>query len=81
MYYVYIVECKDGTLYTGWTVDLEKRINAHNLGKGAKYTRGRAPIELKYYEQLDSKEAALRREHAIKKLSRNDKIELIMYDI
>ncbi|MBP1927000.1 putative endonuclease [Sedimentibacter acidaminivorans] len=77
MYYIYIAECGDGTLYTGFTVDLEKRIKVHNKGKGAKYTRGRTPLVLKYYEEFDSKNDALRRESEIKKLKKIKKIELI----
>ncbi|ATW28178.1 GIY-YIG nuclease family protein [Candidatus Formimonas warabiya] len=77
MHYVYIVECKDGTLYTGWTTDMEKRIAEHNKGKGAKYTRGRFPVQLKYYEEFSVKEEALHREYLIKQLSRQEKVELI----
>jgi putative endonuclease len=77
MYYVYIVECKDGTLYTGWTVDLAQRVEQHNLGKGAKYTRGRHPVSLKYYETVSTKQDACRREYQIKQLSRSDKLKLI----
>ena len=54
-YYVYIVECKDGTLYTGWTTNIEERIKKHNQGKGAKYTRSRCPVNLKYYEVFHTK--------------------------
>lgn len=77
MQYTYIVECRDGTLYTGWTTDLEKRIKAHNTGKGAKYTRNRAPVRLVYYEEYETKQDALKREYAIKQLSRQQKLELI----
>lgn len=77
MYYVYIIECRDATLYTGYTVDIEKRINAHNSGKGAKYTKGRAPVILKYYEEFMNKNDALKREISIKNLTRVKKIELI----
>lgn len=77
MYYIYIAECVDGTLYTGFTIDLEKRIKVHNKGKGAKYTRGRTPLVLKYYEEFNSKNDALRRESEIKKLNKTKKIELI----
>lgn len=77
MNYVYIVECKDATLYTGWTTDIEKRIKRHNCGKGAKYTRTRFPVELKYFEEFDSKEEALKREYFIKQLSRQEKLKLI----
>lgn len=77
MHYIYIVECADGTLYTGYTINLEKRIKAHNEGKGAKYTRGRAPIILKYYEEFTFKNDALKRELKIKKMSKIKKVELI----
>ncbi len=76
-HYVYILRCADGTLYTGWTTDLEKRVAVHNAGKGAKYTKNRLPVELVYYECLDSKPLALRRECAIKALSRQEKLSLI----
>ena len=75
--YAYIVECADGTLYSGWTNDLEKRIAAHNAGQGAKYTRSRRPVTLKYYEEFKDKNEALRREAALKKLSRAEKQALI----
>ena len=65
MQYTYIVECRDGTLYTGWTTDLEKRIKAHNTGKGAKYTKIRAPVRLVYHEEYETKQEALKREYAI----------------
>jgi putative endonuclease len=77
MAYVYMVRCRDGSLYTGWTTDLEKRVKTHNAGQGAKYTRSRLPVELVYYEELDTREAALRREAAIKKLSRERKELLV----
>lgn len=75
--YVYMLRCKDGTLYTGWTNNLEHRLAQHQQGKGAKYTRGRAPLELVYYEELADKESALKRECAIKKLTRQEKLQLI----
>lgn len=75
--YVYILECKDGTLYTGWTTDVERRIKEHNSGLGAKYTRGRYPVQLKYVEKFETKEEAMSREAAIKKLCRAEKIHLI----
>lgn len=74
---VYIVECADGTLYTGWTRDVAARIAAHNSGAGAKYTRGRLPVRLLYSETYSTKGEALRREHEIKKLSRMRKLELV----
>ena len=61
MNYTYILKCSDETLYTGWTNDLEKRINAHNAGKGAKYTKNRRPVELAYYEEFATKEEAMSR--------------------
>ncbi|KNF09150.1 GIY-YIG domain-containing protein [Gottschalkia purinilytica] len=76
MAYVYILECKDGTLYTGWTTNIEERVKKHNEGKGAKYTRGRTPVELRYLEILETKQDAMRREYEIKKLSRQDKKRL-----
>ncbi len=75
--YAYIVECADGTLYSGWTNDLEKRVAAHNAGQGAKYTRSRRPVTLRYYEEFEDKSEALRREAALKKLSRAKKLKLI----
>ena len=75
--YAYIVECADGTLYSGWTTDLEKRIAAHNAGQGAKYTRSRRPVTLRYYEEFENKSEALRRECALKKMSRAKKQALI----
>lgn len=77
MYYVYILECKDGTLYTGWTTDIEKRLSQHNHGKGAKYTRSRIPVILKYSEKFSTKKEALQREYFIKQLSREEKLKLI----
>ena len=77
MNYTYIVECDDGSLYTGWTNDLEKRIKAHNAGKGAKYTKRRLPVKLVYSEIFETKEDAMSREYAIKQLSRKEKLLLI----
>lgn len=74
---VYILECGDGTLYTGITDDLERRLRAHSQGKGAKYTRGRGPLILRYREQLPDKGAALKREHAIKRMKKSEKMLLI----
>ena len=76
-YWVYILRCGDGTLYTGSTNDLERRLRAHRAGKGAKYTRGRGPVELAYREAAPDWPAALRREAAIKALSRAEKLALI----
>lgn len=75
--FVYMLRCKDGSLYTGWTNDLEHRLAMHNSGRGAKYTRGRGPLELVYSEELPDKEAALRCECAIKKLRREQKLALL----
>lgn len=75
--YVYIVECRDHSLYTGWTTHLQERIEAHNRGRGAKYTRSRGPVKLVYWETWETKEEALRREAAIKKMSRSQKLQLI----
>nr|WP_296265793.1 GIY-YIG nuclease family protein [uncultured Merdimonas sp.] len=77
MNYTYIVQCKDGSLYTGWTNNLEKRIKAHNEGKGAKYTKARRPVKLMYYEEFSSKEEAMRREYEIKHMSRKEKETII----
>lgn len=74
---VYILECSDGTYYTGYTNNLEKRLDAHQQGKGAKYTRGRTPVLVKYTEHYDTKEEAMQREYAIKQLKRKDKEELV----
>lgn len=76
-FFTYIVECADKTLYTGYTENLEKRLAKHNSGLGAKYTRGRIPVFLKYFEEFESKSEAMRREFFIKKLSRKQKLEMI----
>ncbi len=78
MNYTYLVECADGSLYCGWTNDLDKRIASHNTGKGAKYTKSRLPVKLVYYETFDTKEEAMSREWQIKQLSRAAKLKLIM---
>ena len=75
-WYLYILRCGDGTLYTGITTDVEKRLETHRSGKGAKYTRGRQPLELIYREVCGSHGDALRREMQIKKLSREEKLTL-----
>jgi len=75
-FYVYILRCADDTLYTGWTTDLEARVQAHNAGTGAKYTRGRVPVKVVYSEEHPSKVAATQREWAIKQLSRQEKLAL-----
>ena len=77
MNYTYMLRCADGTLYTGWTNDLEKRLKAHNAGTGAKYTRARLPVELVWYETFDNKVDAQRREYAVKQLTRAQKLALI----
>ena len=77
VWFVYILRCKDDTLYCGITPDLEKRLQQHRSGKGAKYTRGRAPLELVYYEEVANHSEALKREIAIKRLSRQEKLQLI----
>ena len=78
MNYTYIVECGDGSLYTGWTNNLEKRIQAHNAGKGAKYTKSRLPVKLVYSETFATKEEAMSREYAIKHMKRKEKLQLIV---
>lgn len=75
--YTYILECRDGTLYTGWTTDIDKRVAAHNSGKGAKYTKSRRPVKLAYYEVFGTKEEAMSRECAIKRMPRREKTALI----
>ena len=77
MNYTYVLKCKDDSLYTGWTNDLKKRITSHNAGKGAKYTKARRPVELVYYEEFQTREEAMKREYAIKQLSRKEKEALI----
>lgn len=80
MNYTYILKCKDGTLYTGWTNNLEKRLKDHNEGKGAKYTKARRPVELVYYEAFETKEEAMSREYAIKQMKRSEKEALVQYE-
>lgn len=77
MNYTYVLRCADGSLYCGWTNHLEERVKAHNEGKGAKYTRGRGPVELVYYEEFETKSEAMRREWEIKKMDRKDKLRVI----
>ena len=77
-YYVYIVECADGSYYTGYTTDVQRRINEHNYSiKSAKYTRSRRPVKLIHEEEYDTLSAALKREHAIKKLKKKQKKSLV----
>ena len=75
--FVYILECADHTLYTGWTYDLTARVEKHNAGRGAKYTRPRRPVRLVYHESLPDERAARRREYALKQLTRPQKLKLI----
>lgn len=77
MNFVYILKCSDDSLYTGWTNNIEKRVKAHNEGLGAKYTRGRGPVELVQLEEYEDKKIAMKREYAIKKLTKAKKLELI----
>ena len=77
MNYTYIVKCRDGTYYTGWTNDIDKRMEAHNSGKGAKYTKTRRPVELVHLEEFPTKEEAMKREYAIKQMTRKAKEKLI----
>ncbi len=77
-FYTYMLRCADGSLYTGYTTDLEKRVEAHNLGKGAKYTRMRRPVELVYFEEHPSKQEAMRREALIKQMTKKEKEKLIL---
>ena len=77
MNYTYIVRCRDGSLYTGWTNNLEKRIKDHNNGRGAKYTKSRRPVLLAYYEEFATKEEAMRREWEIKQMKRQEKQDLV----
>lgn len=76
-WFVYILECADGTLYTGITDDIPKRLAAHDLGRGAKYTRGRGPVKLVYRESCADRSQALRREAAVKRSTRERKLQLI----
>lgn len=76
-HFVYILACADGSLYTGYTTELLRRLRAHNEGKGAKYTRGRGPVDLLYWEEGADRSWGLRREEGIKRLSRRKKEELI----
>ena len=76
-WYLYILQCGDGTLYTGIATDVERRLEEHRAGKGAKYTRSRRPVEVVYREEVEDRSAALRREAAIKRLERREKLALI----
>lgn len=77
MHYVYVLECADGTYYTGYTTDVERRVAEHEAGEGAKYTRGRTPVELRHVERYETRSAAMSREHEIKSLSRRAKERLV----
>lgn len=76
-HFVYVLECSDGTFYTGYTTDVDRRVDEHNDGTAAKYTRGRRPVELIYVERFDQRSMAMQREHAIKQLRRPAKEQLI----
>lgn len=76
-FYCYMVECADGSLYTGWTTDPERRVKEHNAGRGALYTRWRRPVALRYLEEVPDRSAAQRRENAIKRLPRQKKLVLV----
>jgi len=76
-YYTYMVSCSDGTLYTGWTVDPERRVRVHNAGRGARYTKTRRPVRLVYLERHSSRAQAMRRERAIKGMSHASKLRLV----
>lgn len=75
--YAYMLECSDGTLYSGYTTDIEKRLKNHNAGKGSKYTRARLPVKLVYLEECEDKSSAMSRECQLKKLNRKRKLQLI----
>ena len=76
MHFVYMVRCRDGTLYTGYARDPERRAKVHNAGRGAKYTARRLPVSLVYWELCDSRSSALKREHQLKRLARREKERL-----
>ncbi|MFC6952310.1 GIY-YIG nuclease family protein [Halorubellus litoreus] len=79
-HYVYVLECADGTYYTGYTTDVERRVDEHDAGDGAKYTRGRTPVSLVHVETYDSRSAAMSREHEVKTFSRARKERLVASD-
>lgn len=81
MFYVYMVECCDHTIYTGYTNDLGNRVSTHNSGKGAKYTKVRLPVKLVYNEEFETKSLAMKREYQIKQFSRKEKLKLIKGDL
>ncbi|WP_435334539.1 GIY-YIG nuclease family protein [Haloarchaeobius sp. TZWWS8] len=76
-HYVYVLECADGSLYTGYTTDVARRVAEHDAGEGAKYTRGRTPVSLRYQQRYGTRSAAMSREYAIKQLSRTEKLALV----
>lgn len=78
MNYTYMVRCKDGTLYTGWTNNIERRMEAHNSGTGAKYTKSRRPVKLVYCEEFPTKEEAMKREYAIKHMEKKEKEKMVL---
>lgn len=77
MHYVYVLRCGDGSLYTGYTTDVDRRLEQHQTGTGAKYTRGRGPFEVEHVEEYTTQSAAMSREHEIKQLTRENKEQLI----
>ncbi len=77
MFFAYLVRCADGTLYGGYTTDLQKRLAAHNSGKGAKYTRSRLPVELVWWEECPTRQTAMSREWQVKHLTREEKLKLV----
>ena len=77
MFYTYILKCRDNSFYCGYTTNIERRLEEHNLGKGAKYTKSRLPVELIYFEKFETKSQAMKRECAIKKLTRKQKLKLM----
>ena len=79
MNYVYLLRCADGSLYCGWTTDLDARLKAHNSGKGAKYTRSRLPVQLAWWEEYEDRHEALSREWHVKRMSREEKLALAQH--
>jgi len=77
VHYVYVLECSDGSYYTGYTTDVDRRVAEHDAGDGAKYTRGRTPVELVHVEEFESRSAAMQREYEIKQHSRREKERLV----
>ena len=79
-WFLYILKCRDGSLYTGITTDIDKRVTAHNEGRGARFTSGRTPVKLLYYEKQEDRSKATKREREVKKLTRQQKLALIARD-